>query len=95
MYLQVLRTVDAPLAAAETARYAGWIERDGTFWEVLNASGHSWVSPRWVTIGEESMLWSAIYLDAVENAHLAPAYLSVPAVPFDRLGGPLDGDLVA
>jgi hypothetical protein len=64
MYLQVLRTVDAPLAAAETARYAGWIERDGTFWEVLDAHGRNWVSPRWVTIGEESMLWSAIYLDA-------------------------------
>ncbi|MEA2611986.1 MAG: hypothetical protein QOG32_1712, partial [Chloroflexota bacterium] len=64
------------LAITETARYVEWIERDGTFWEVMNASGHNWVSPRWIMIGEESMLWSAIFLDALENLHLAPAYLS-------------------
>jgi hypothetical protein len=76
MYLQVLRTIDPALAITETARYVEWIERDGTFWEVMNASGHNWVSPRWIMIGEESMLWSAIFLDALENLHLAPAYLS-------------------
>ncbi len=33
-------------------------------------------------IGEESMLWSAIFLDALENLDLPPAYLSesVPIV---------------
>ena len=61
---------------AETARYVAWIERDGTFWEVMNANGQNWVSPRWIMIGEESMLWSAIFLDALENLHLPPAYLS-------------------
>ena len=71
MYLQVLRTVDPLLAVTETARYVAWIERDGTFWEVMNAHGENWVSPRWIMIGEESMLWSAIFLDALEN--LAPA----------------------
>ena len=76
MYLQVLRTVDPLLAASETARYVSWIERDGTFWEVMNASGQNWVSPRWIMIGEESMLWSAIFLDALENLDLRPAYLS-------------------
>ena len=81
MYIQVLRTVDPALAATETARYVGWIERDGTFWEVMNAQGQNWVSPRWILIGEESMLWSAIFLDALENVDQAPAYLSDPAEP--------------
>jgi hypothetical protein len=78
MYLQLLRTVDPALADAEIARYVSWIERDGTFWEVMDARGRSWVSPRWILIGEESMLWSAIFLDTLENPHLPPAYLSPP-----------------
>jgi hypothetical protein len=81
MYLQVLRTVNPLLAARETARYIEWIERDGTFWEVMNRDGQNWVSPRWIMIGEESMLWSAIFLDALENRGLAPAYLSEPVSP--------------
>jgi hypothetical protein len=76
MYLQVLRTVDPALAASETARYVSWIERDGTFWEVMNANGRNWVSARWFLIGEESMLWSAIFLDALENTAMPPAYLA-------------------
>ena len=80
MYLQVLRTVDPALAATETARYVEWIERDGTFWEVMNAAGQNWVSPRWIMIGEESMLWSAIFLDVLENGHLAPAAIPTAAV---------------
>lgn len=78
MYLQVLRTIDPALAATETARYVDWIERDGTFWEVMNAEGQNWVSPRWVMIGEESMLWSAIFLDHLEDPVRVPAYLSGP-----------------
>lgn len=81
MYLQVLRTVNPSLAAIETARYVAWIERDGTFWEVMDAQGQNWVSPRWIMIGEESMLWSAIFLDALENLHLVPAYLSDHVLP--------------
>lgn len=85
MYLQVLRTVDPALAATETARYVEWIERDGTFWEVMDARGQNWVSARWVIIGEESMLWSAIFLDALEKSDEVPAYLSDPILtPFDR-----------
>jgi hypothetical protein len=85
MYLQVLRTVDPALAATETARYVEWIERDGTFWEVMDARGQNWVSARWVIIGEESMLWSAIFLDALEKSDNVPAYLSDPILdPFDR-----------
>jgi hypothetical protein len=85
MYLQVLRTVDPALAATETARYIEWIERDGTFWEVMDGRGQNWVSPRWLNIGEESMLWSAIFLDALVNVAGAPAYLSDPD-PNDRVG---------
>jgi hypothetical protein len=89
MYLQVLRTVDPGLAASETARYVAWIERDGTFWEVMNSEGQNWVSPRWIMIGEESMLWSAIFLDHLENGDEAPAYLSEPSI------APIDTELVA
>jgi len=76
MYLQVLRTVNPELAASETSRYVEWIERDGTFWEVMDHRGQNWVSPRWIMIGEESMLWSAIFLDHLVGAELAPALLS-------------------
>lgn len=78
MYLQVLRTIDPALAARETGRYVEWIERDGTFWEVMNSQGQNWVSPRWIMIGEESMLWSAIFLDHLEDTARQPAYLSTP-----------------
>ena len=81
MYLQVLRSVDPILATRETARYVEWIERDGTFWEVMNALGQNWVSPRWIMIGEESMLWSAIFLDHLTDAKRIPAYLSAPIQP--------------
>ena len=76
IYLQLLGSLDPAAAQREIERYAEWIERDGTYWEVLDARGRPWVSPRRVFIGEESMLWSAIYLDALENGHLGPSLLS-------------------
>lgn len=76
MYLQLLRVVDPLAAARQITRYADWIERDGTYWEVLDARGRPWVSPRRLFIGEESMLWSAIFLDVLENGARAPALLS-------------------
>jgi hypothetical protein len=76
MYLQLLQVVDPLAAAREIARYADWIERDGTYWEVLDARGRPWVSPRRLFIGEESMLWSAIFLDVLENGARGPAMLS-------------------
>ncbi|CAN5564243.1 hypothetical protein BH20CHL7_BH20CHL7_00750 [soil metagenome] len=82
MYLQVLRTVDPELAATGTARYVDWIQRDGTFWEVMDHRGQNWVSPRWIMIGEESLLWSAIFLDHLVGTDPAPALLS-PAAPPD------------
>jgi hypothetical protein len=68
--------VDPIRAETETTRYVEWIERDGTFWEVLDARGRPWVSPRWLTVSEESMLWSAIFLDVLENGADGPALLS-------------------
>jgi len=76
MYLQLWRAVDPDAAAREIARYATWIERDGTYWEVLDARGRPWVSPRRIFIGEESMLWSAIFLDALEHGRDGPTLLS-------------------
>ena len=76
IYLQLLRAMDPVQSATETARYAAWIERDGTFWEVLDERGRCWVSPRRLFIGEESMLWSAIFLDVLEGGGGEPALLS-------------------
>ena len=76
IYLQLLRSVDPTSAARETDRYRGWIERDGTYWEVLDGRGRPWVSPRLLFIGEESMLWSAIFLDLLENRDRGPMLLS-------------------
>ena len=76
IYLQLLRTVDADAAEHQVGRYRDWIERDGTYWEVLDGRGRPWVSPRRLFIGEESMLWSAIFLDVLENGAAGPALLS-------------------
>ena len=77
---EITVAVAPDLAAIETARYVEWIERDGTFWEVMDARGQNWVSPRWIMIGEESMLWSGIFLDVLRHGALEPALLSPPVV---------------
>jgi hypothetical protein len=76
IYLQLLRTIDPERLVIETARYVELIERDGTFWEVLDHDGQNYVSPRKIFIGEESMLWSAIFLDILEHPQALPALLS-------------------
>src|SRR4029453_11252645 len=73
MYLQVLGPIDPDLAALETARYVELIERDQTFWEVLGQDGRIYVSPRWIMISEESMLWSSIFGDLLAHPHAAPS----------------------
>jgi hypothetical protein len=81
MYLSLLREIEPRLAAEGIARYIAWIERDGTYWEVIDpATGTCWVSPRKVLIGEESMLWGAIFLDLLRDPAAAPARLS-PVAP--------------
>ena len=76
MYLWLLRTVDPGAAAAGVAAYEAWIRRDQTFWEVLDEDGRCWVSPRHLFIGDESMLWSAIFLDLLEQPDAGPPLLS-------------------
>jgi hypothetical protein len=78
MYLQVLGPIDPDLAALETARYVELIERDQTFWEVLGQDGRIYVSPRWIMISEESMLWSSIFGDLLAHPTAHPALLSAP-----------------
>jgi hypothetical protein len=78
IYLQLLRSVDSASARHEIDRYRAWIERDGTYWEVLDDRGRPWISPRRLFIGEESMLWSAIFLDLLEHGEEGPALLSPP-----------------
>jgi hypothetical protein len=79
IYLQLLRSVDPASARQDIDRYRTWIERDGTYWEVLDGGGRPWISPRRLFIGEESMLWSAIFLDVLEHGDEGPALLSPTA----------------
>ena len=88
------------LAAEETRRYVELIERDGTYWEVLDHRGQNYVSPRWIMIGEESMLWSAIFLDVLRSRAVGPALLSPPKpieaeIVAPTIDAPVDGELVA
>ena len=76
MYLALLNTVDPVKAAHETGRYRAWIERDGTYWEVLDDAGRCWVGRHRLMVGEESMLWGAIFLDHLRHSEAGPAVLS-------------------
>jgi hypothetical protein len=76
IYLWLLHTVDRSAAETGIRQYGEWIRRDGTFWEVLDETGRCWVSPRRLFIGEESMLWGAIFLDLVEHPDREPPLLS-------------------
>ncbi len=79
MFLQLQQRVNPRRAAEGIERYSELVERDGTFWEVLDpGSLRCWVSPRRVLIGEEAMLWSAIFLDLIEHREADPALLSPP-----------------
>ena len=81
MYLSLLREADPAAAAEGIAGYTGWIERDGTFWEVVDDAGRCWVSPRRLFIGEESMLWGAIFLDLLRHPGAPPPVLAPARVP--------------
>ncbi len=77
IYLSLLRTLDPAHAALEIDRYGALVERDGTFWEVLDpATERCWVSSRRIFIGEESMLWGAIFGAVLADPVAAPLTLS-------------------
>ena len=85
-----LARLDVPAAPAQhraTAREArdrsllSWIERDGTFWEVIDDETGLRYSSTFLTRSDESMLWSAIFLDLLENPALPPSTMRPIAGP--------------
>jgi hypothetical protein len=73
MYLQLLNTIDPVRAGRATSSYCKWIERDQTFWEVIDdQTGRRYYSTP-LTKSDESMLWSAIFLDLLEHPETRPA----------------------
>lgn len=73
MYLQLLNTVDPLQARRECGGYVEWIERDGTFWEVIDDETRRRYESTLLTKSDESMLWSAIFLDLLEHGDEPPA----------------------
>lgn len=68
IYLSLLSEVDPSAAAAELDRMRRLIERDGTFWEVLDGLGRPWRSRSGVSVSDVSMLWGAILLETLQRA---------------------------
>lgn len=75
IYMQLLNSIDPGRAAAQIDRYRAWIERDGTFWEVIDQRTGRAYSSTLLTQSDESMLWSSIFLDLLEHRQLEPATL--------------------
>jgi hypothetical protein len=67
IYLSLLREVDPATAAVELLRMQRLIERDGTFWEVLDDRGGGWRSRSRLSVSDHSMLWGAILLETLEH----------------------------
>jgi len=67
IYLSLLAEVDPATATAELDRMRQLVERDGTFWEVLDGRGRPWRSRSGVSVSDVSMLWSAILLETLER----------------------------
>ena len=66
IYLALLRRVAPAAAHTELDRMRQLIERDGTFWEVLDSSGRPWRSRSRLSVSDVSMLWGAILLETLE-----------------------------
>lgn len=66
VYLALLRRLDPGAARPELDRIRALIERDGTFWEVLDGAGRPWRSWSRLSISDVSMLWGAILLETLE-----------------------------
>lgn len=78
MYLQLLHSFDPAQAKVELDRYVAWIERDGTFWEVIDdETGRAYRSNP-LSPSDDGMLWSAIFLDLLENPELPPPIMRAP-----------------
>jgi hypothetical protein len=68
IYLSLLREIDPVGAAVDLDRMRRLIERDGTFWEVLDARGRPWRSGSRLSVSDTSMLWGAILLATLEES---------------------------
>ena len=66
IYLALLRRVDPAAARIQLDRMRALIERDGTFWEVLDGAGRPWHSRTRLSTSDVSMLWGAIMLETLE-----------------------------
>ena len=81
MYLQLLHTILPAQAELERDRYIEWIERDGTFWEVIDDETGKRYHSTPLTKSDESMLWSAIFLDLLEHPDEPPPIMRVAGPP--------------
>lgn len=78
IYLSLLREVDPVLGASELARMGQLVERDGTFWEVLDEHGNRWSSGNGLSISDRAMLWGAILLETLEHPQGPPLRVGQP-----------------
>lgn len=67
IYLSLLAEADPEAAAIELDRTRRLIERDGTFWEVLDGTGRPWRSRSGLSVSDVSMLWGAILLETLQR----------------------------
>ena len=67
IYLSLLREVDPAGGSAQLGRMRQLVERDGTFWEVLDEHGRRWRSGNGLSISDRAMLWGAILLETLEH----------------------------
>ena len=90
MYLQLLNAIDAVQVAPEIQAYRDWIERDGTFWEVIDDETGREYDSTFLTQSDESMLWSAIFLDLLEHPTLPPATMRAWPAPAEASAYPAE-----
>jgi hypothetical protein len=72
IYVSLLWEIDREAAAIELDRMRRSIERDGTFWEVLDDRGTGWRSRNRLSVSDVSMLWGAILLLTFDQPGSAP-----------------------
>lgn len=76
IFLSLLREVDTAAATVELDRMRRLIERDGTFWEVLDGTGRQWRSRSRLSVSDVSMLWGAILLATLLDPEGPPLRLA-------------------
>ena len=67
IYLALLREIDPRAAEVDLDRMRALIERDRTFWEVLDGAGRPWRSKSRLSVSDVSMLWGAILLELLDG----------------------------